>query len=591
MLRNSKTALPNTLRRRMLIIFGGAAVMLFLVTFSGLLTQALSRYINIVGSRQLAVTRQGAISVSSYIEELTSQLELFTLLEAGSPEGYSDSLDKILGNNPAFLEVVIFDLDGNSLAAATRNEVILNNLFTLRQSNWFQRASAGETYVGDLQISPQNTPYSIFSVPLNNEGLVEGVLVLRVGLDAIGGFLTDLDFSETGTIYLINDDGIIIAHSDANLVLSGESTKAYIDLYDPELIANGSKVYPNLEGLLSEPSTIALVPILARQGWWLVTEIPRREGLADVREIIPYVLGLGILLLAVTLFTIDRFAWQLANPIEKLTNAVDAYRRGELDTAVDEEGVQELRNLSAGFNAMRVQLQKTLSALEIQNRGLEISIEVSRRLNSILEPNQLVREVVAEIRKSFDYYHVQIYLLNTTRDRLVLVGGTGNAGALMIANDHTLTLNEGLVGRAARDVASVWEPDVSQASDWKSNPFLPNTKSELATPVFVQEELLGVLDIQQDSVNGINADDVRLLESIASQVAVALQNARSFQLIQRSVQKQRTLNLITERLQRATTVEELLETASRAVGEALEIRETVVMIERPKSVDDPGESA
>jgi putative methionine-R-sulfoxide reductase with GAF domain len=118
-----------------------------------------------------------------------------------------------------------------------------------------------------------------------------------------------------------------------------------------------------------------------------------------------------------------------------------------------------------------------------RTRALTTSFRVSRRLSRILDQNQLVNEVVAQVRSAFDYYHVHIYLFNSDKTELMMVGGTGHAGRAMLAAGHRIERGRGLVGRAAESRHSVVVSDVTQDPGWLPNPLLPNTRSEIATPI------------------------------------------------------------------------------------------------------------
>jgi GAF domain-containing protein len=119
--------------------------------------------------------------------------------------------------------------------------------------------------------------------------------------------------------------------------------------------------------------------------------------------------------------------------------------------------------------------------------------------------------------------------LDDQRQNLVLAAGVGEAGAKMKTEGHHIALNaNSLVARAVRSGEIVSIDDVYQASDWLPNPLLPNTRSEMAVPIILEEQTVGVLDVQQDQIAGLDEGDANLLRSLANQVAVAIRNARLF---------------------------------------------------------------
>ena len=174
--------------------------------------------------------------------------------------------------------------------------------------------------------------------------------------------------------------------------------------------------------------------------------------------------------------------------------------------------------------------------LELKNRvaGLQLMGEISQTMMSILEVDRLVHEIVNQIGTTFDYYHVHIYLIDDKQENLVVAAGTGLAGAEMLAKGHRIALNAppSLVARAARNREIVSVDNVREASDWLSNPLLPDTYSEMAVPIILNEQVVGVLDVQENKLAGLDDSDATLLQSLANQVAVAIRNARLFQEVE-----------------------------------------------------------
>lgn len=204
-----------------------------------------------------------------------------------------------------------------------------------------------------------------------------------------------------------------------------------------------------------------------------------------------------------------------------------------------------------------------------RTKALATSSDVSRRLSTIMDQSTLAKEVVEQVQSAFDYYHAHIYFFDEQNEYLVMAGGTGEAGAAMLASGHRIQRGRGLVGRAAESNEPVLVADVSQAIGWLPNPLLPDTKAEVAVPITSGEQVLGVLDVQQNIVNGLGEDDVSLLQSLAGQVAISLNNARSFENSRTQAELESLTNIIGQKIQRTTSIEDALQTAIREVGLAL----------------------
>jgi putative methionine-R-sulfoxide reductase with GAF domain len=307
--------------------------------------------------------------------------------------------------------------------------------------------------------------------------------------------------------------------------------------------------------------------------WIILVRQSQSVALAPIQEQTRSSVMLALLAMALVAGAAVVVSQAISAPILQLTQAAEKVAGGDLEARAQAATDDEIGALARAFNAMTGELQDTLRNLEARvaerTRALELSSDVSRRLSTILDPVRLVSEVVELLQDTFHYYHAQIYLFDERKENLVMVGGTGESGQQMLERGHSLPRGRGLVGRACESGAEVLVADTLRDPSWLSNPLLPETRSEIAMPIMAGREVLGALDVQHNRVEGLGRQDADLLRGIASQVAIALQNANRFTQAQHRAERERTVAAILQQIQNTHTASDALQVAARELGRAL----------------------
>jgi PAS domain S-box-containing protein len=217
---------------------------------------------------------------------------------------------------------------------------------------------------------------------------------------------------------------------------------------------------------------------------------------------------------------------------------------------------------------------------------LETVTQLATSITALQDPQEMLQTVVDLVKPSFNLYHAHIYLLDEAGGTLVLTVGAGNVGREMAAQKRAIALarEHSLVARAARSQQAVIANDVSKEPDFLPNPLLPDTRSELAVPLVVGAQVLGVLDVQSDEVNHFTTEDARVQTILASQIATALQNARSLDRSEKAVQE---LDALTRRLTREGWQAYLERTSTDRIGYMYEDAEGLRRAEPGQAAPDP----
>lgn len=205
-----------------------------------------------------------------------------------------------------------------------------------------------------------------------------------------------------------------------------------------------------------------------------------------------------------------------------------------------------------------------------RTHALEITAQLNRTLSNVLDPQQLLEQVVDQIQEAFNYYHVHIYLLDHRKANLYIAAGTGEVGKTLLIGKHKIRMGEGIVGLAAETRKSILVTNVFQSKQWLPNTLLPETKSEISIPIIVGDELFGVLDVQHNTVDGLSQQDLNLLTTVANQVAISLRSANIYAQVQERIQHQSTINSLERQIQLAPNITFTLHTAARELRQVLD---------------------
>ncbi|HBY09048.1 MAG TPA: hypothetical protein DEH22_15185 [Chloroflexi bacterium] len=170
--------------------------------------------------------------------------------------------------------------------------------------------------------------------------------------------------------------------------------------------------------------------------------------------------------------------------------------------------------------------QETENIMERRGYQVQISTEIAQEIVEVSEISELYEKIVSLTKERLGYYHTQLLQYQPTQDAVVLVTGYGEIGHQMQAQGHHMPMGSGLIGTAAATGETIMRPTLADDPDWQPNPLLPDTKGEIAVPIKLGDEILGVLDVQSDRAGALSDDDRLLLEGLCGQIAVAMEQTR-----------------------------------------------------------------
>ena len=228
--------------------------------------------------------------------------------------------------------------------------------------------------------------------------------------------------------------------------------------------------------------------------------------------------------------------------------------------------VSALERKNAG-RALQDALAKNRTLLtETQHRSnlLETGAEISRTASSILDADQLIRESVNLIRDKFDFYYVGLFLIDPANKWAVLRAGTGEAGRVQLAKGHRLEIGgDSMIGWSVAQRQARIALDVGEDAVHFENPALPDTRSEMALPLISRDQAIGALTVQSVEPGAFSPEDITLLQTMADQLANAIQNARLFEEASQAQEEAE------DRLQETIALQQL----SQALSGTLQVQE------------------
>lgn len=240
-------------------------------------------------------------------------------------------------------------------------------------------------------------------------------------------------------------------------------------------------------------------------------------------------------------------ARRITTPLTDLVQAARQMASGDLNARAPIRRRDEIGELAAAFNALVNELADTVGTMEQRvverTRGLQAAAEVSRVTTAVLDPDELLRRVVDLVRERFDLYYVGLFLLDEAsgdsgRTFAVLRAGTGQAGQEILAQGYQLEVGgDSMIGQCVARSEVRIALDVGEKAVRFDNPLLPDTRSELALPLRSRGRVVGAMNAQSVAEAAFDEAYIAILQTMADQVAVAIDNARLFARTQAALQE------------------------------------------------------
>lgn len=253
--------------------------------------------------------------------------------------------------------------------------------------------------------------------------------------------------------------------------------------------------------------------------------------------------ALGIGLIAIVILTALLFNQIVTPSLNRLRRGVLAAAYGDLDAEIPEtQRRDEIGALATGIDTLREQVRGQISELEAsvaaRARDIDATQEISRFAATQRDLQRLMDSVVNLIIQRFpNIYHAQIFLVDADGQDAILRASTGSVGQELLRRGHRLGVGSvSVIGQVTSQGQTVIARDTAVSQVHRRNEFLPDTRAELAVPLRVGDTIIGALDVQSRERDAFAESQASVLQTMADQIAVAIQNARLYEDVTRRLQ-------------------------------------------------------
>ena len=520
-----------------------------------------------------------ADEVNWQMESLTQKVEFETNLPAvkkylnAEESDLLETMTALSAQNGFILSYGLLDPQGTTLLDTLSFRIGLDQ----SDMNWFKETiSLRAAYMSEV-IYDQNLVRPVFyvSAPVFNDAQ-EIIGVLRIQYDA--DFLRDVLLTRAGrldqsfTAIIVDRNQVIVSHtSQPNLhlrtlsVLSNEQVSALQDSFQlppgtpQSLSAELTGLAPYLESAQtgisfsapldenSKLNTNFSTATITIKNWTLFAgQTSKVNILTVIADNLSIRIATIVILLAVMVSAANA-SGLITAPINSLALIAREVGKGNLNISSGISRKDELGTLARAFDETTGQLRSILQNMEgrvtqrtselgranelITQRAEQLKTvsSVARAVNNLQKLQVLLPQIAEEISKSFDYYHVGIFLLDPSGQYAVLQAANSEGGKNLLARGHRLRVGQvGIVGYVTGVGKARIALDVGDDATFFNNPDLPQTRSEMALPLKSGNNIIGALDIQSERPAAFAKEDIEVLSLLADQISTAIQNARLF---------------------------------------------------------------
>ena len=210
---------------------------------------------------------------------------------------------------------------------------------------------------------------------------------------------------------------------------------------------------------------------------------------------------------------------------------------------------------------------------------IAILYDASQAVLSTFDLDEVLQQILTIARNYFHLQNVAILLLDKETNELYARRQIGWDQGF---DDIRLPVGRGITGVAAKQKRPIYAPDVKKDTRYVAS--AGSTRSELAVPLMVRDEVVGVLDCQSEKINFFDNETIDLLTLFSTQASMALQNARLYSLERRRASQLEAINAIAQQTTAVLDLKELLLTVCSLIQQAFSVSHVSVLLKEDEDL-------
>jgi signal transduction histidine kinase/DNA-binding response OmpR family regulator len=490
-----------------------------------------------VAEIQREVATRAANQIEAFIEhridELIATIELSRFWREHT-EGRKEVLRRLLKLVPTVEEVAVADQEGQVILRLSRTRVYTDAVpASIAGEERFRQAVQGQIYVGDVYQARTAEPMVSVAVPVKfTASDILGVVAAEINLKTLWDPIANITVGQSGSAFVVDRAGRLIAHKDYSKVLLGLSIVHHPAVKEALVHPDGNRRLGKImTGQDGTPliSTFAVVP---RPRWIVVVEEPVETALAGVNRIEKFAMVLALLTLLGTFGLSYWFSERITRPIRQLQEGAGLISQGNLHHRLRIATGDEIEALAHQFNEMADQLRLSHADLEQKvaekTRHLSALYALTTPIGRASQWSQVMDDVVGKLMDVTGAEAASLHVLEEEGGQFAQASARGFSEVQLPE-----MLEEPWSGAMRALLDSLHEPLF--VAELQHAPGLPQRllaaagfRAAAFLPLQTSDKALGLMTLASRDPDRLSPRQEELFTAVARQISITIENARLY---------------------------------------------------------------